>query len=151
MRLGPYIAVFVLTGTIAVVIKVLGEHAESRLAGIVAMVPMKILIAWVLLDRAGGSEAVRQGTEGMAIGLLAFAVLLGTAWWASGRYALGGVMATSLTAWVLTVVALGHLTTRHSGDEADADGPAKTQPGADSPAAPSDQSSPPPNSADGER
>ena len=116
MRLTPYITVFVATGTIAVVIKLLGEHAESRLAGIVAMVPMKILIAWVLLDRAGGSTAVREGTEGMAIGLMAFAVLLATAWWASGRYALGGVMATSLTAWALTVAALGHVTARSSKD-----------------------------------
>ena len=38
MRLTLYITVFVATGTIAVVIKLLGEHAESRLAGIVAMV-----------------------------------------------------------------------------------------------------------------
>ena len=52
----------------------------------------------------------------MAIGLMAFAVLLATAWWASGRYALGGVMATSLTAWALTVAALGHVTARSSKD-----------------------------------
>ena len=131
MRLTPYITVFVVTGTIAVVIKLLGEHAESRLAGIVAMVPMKILIAWVLLDRAGGSTAVREGTEGMAIGLVAFAVLLATAWWASGRYALGGVMATSLTAWALTVAALGHFTARPS-KGADASGPDATAPLTDS-------------------
>ena len=131
MRLTPYITVFVVTGTIAVVIKLLGEHAESRLAGIVAMVPMKILIAWVLLDRAGGSAAVREGTEGMAIGLLAFAVLLATAWWASGRYALGGVMATSLTAWALTVAALGHFMGRPSKD-AGASDPEASAPRADS-------------------
>lgn len=151
MRLGPYIAVFVLTGTIAVVIKLLGEHAESRLAGIVAMVPMKILIAWVLLDRAGGSDAVRQGTEGMAVGLVAFAVLLATAWWAAGRFALGGVMATSLAAWALTVVALGHLTARRSSDEGGAGGRAAAQPGADSPTAPAHRGSPPPDSTGGER
>lgn len=131
MRLTPYITVFVVTGTIAVVIKLLGEHAASRLAGIVAMVPMKILIAWVLLDRAGGSTAVREGTEGMAIGLVAFAALLATAWWASGRYALGGVMATSLTAWALTVAALGHFTARPP-KSADASGPDTTAPLADS-------------------
>lgn len=130
MRLTPYITVFVVTGTIAVVIKLLGEHAESRLAGIVAMVPMKILIAWVLLDRAGGSAAVREGTEGMAIGLVAFAALLATAWWASGRYALGGVMATSLTAWAVTVAALGHVTARSSKD-AGADAPESTAPSTD--------------------
>ncbi|MEE2940799.1 MAG: GlpM family protein [Planctomycetota bacterium] len=130
MRLAPYLTVFVVTGTIAVVIKLLGEHAESRLAGIVAMVPMKILIAWVLLDRAGGSAAVREGTEGMAIGLVAFAALLATAWWASGRYALGGVMATSLTVWALTVAALGHATARPS-EDAGATGPGATAPPAE--------------------
>ena len=131
MRLTPYLTVFVVTGTIAVVIKLLGEHAESRLAGIVAMVPMKILIAWILLDRAGGSAAVREGTEGMAIGLVAFAVLIATAWWASGRYALGGVMATSLTAWALTVATLGHITARSS-EDAGAAGPEATASPADS-------------------
>lgn len=109
-KLLPYVLVFVITGSIAVAIKLLGEHAESRLAGIVAMVPIKILIAWVLLHQAGGSAAVREGTEGMAIGFAAMAALLGAAWWASGRFALTGVLLCALTAWTLVVVGLSHAT-----------------------------------------
>lgn len=130
-RLLPYALVFVITGSIAVAIKVLGEHAESRVAGIVAMVPIKILIAWVLLAGDGGGAAVRQGTEGMFVGLAAMVALLGTAWWAAGRFGIAGVLALSLVAWAAVVVALGRWTGAAGPRTADATAPGEDGIGGD--------------------
>lgn len=85
-RTASYALLFLITGSTAVVIRWLGENSKSRLAGLVATVPVKILIAWFILNSTGGTGAVRDSIPGMAIGLTAMAVLLGAAWFASARF-----------------------------------------------------------------
>lgn len=84
--MNSYLLVFVTTGLIAVAIKYVGDHAGSRLAGLVAMVPLKIVIAWALLGSSGGPEAIRAAIPGMATGLIALVVLLTATWFLAARF-----------------------------------------------------------------
>lgn len=66
-----YGIVFVGAGLIAVAIKAASELDQNRLAGIISMVPMKIVVAWAIVGAASGSRGIAQSTNGMFLGLIA--------------------------------------------------------------------------------
>lgn len=71
-----YVAIFLGTGLVAVAIKALGDLGEGRLAGIVAMLPVKILTAWVILGLGLGAAGIKDSVTGMLFGLLAIGGML---------------------------------------------------------------------------
>ena len=75
-RTFQYLAVFVSAGLLAVLIRYASELGENRVAGIIAMVPMKILIAWFIVGRAGGPVAIVQSTTGMFLGMIALCLCI---------------------------------------------------------------------------
>lgn len=105
-RWAQYAVVFFGAGGIAVAIKYASELGENRVAGVVSMVPMKILIAWAIVGAAGGSVAIRESTTGMFGGLLALVVCIGAVRLAAGQLSPVGLILLALGAWGATVAAL---------------------------------------------
>lgn len=105
-----YVTLFLTTGTLAVLFKVLGERSESQLAGLVATAPLKIMIAWWVLGSVGGAAALRDSIPGMAIGLTAMVLLLAAGWLLSPRLGVAWTMAAGFAVWFGASLAL-HLAT----------------------------------------
>ena len=74
-RVFQYAVVFLGTGLVAVAVKALGDANESRLAGVVAMLPIKILATWLILGGVMGSRGIHDSTSGMLAGLVAIVCL----------------------------------------------------------------------------
>jgi len=105
-----YVTLFLTTGALAVLFKLLGERSESRLAGLVATAPLKILIAWWVLGSVGGAAALRGSIPGMAIGLTAIVLLLVTGWVVSARVGVAWTIAAGSLVWLGASLAM-HLAT----------------------------------------
>lgn len=100
-----YAVIFVGTGLVAVVIKALGDLGEGRLAGIVAMLPVKILAAWVILGVGLGSAAIRDSVVGMFVGLIAIAGMLAAGWLAAGRLGPLPSIIIGVAVWLVLILA----------------------------------------------
>jgi uncharacterized membrane protein (GlpM family) len=105
-RWAQYAVVFLGAGGIAVAIKYASELGENRVAGVVSMVPMKILIAWAIVGAAGGSVAIQQSTTGMFGGLVALVVCIGAVRFAAPYVSPVGLILLALGAWGATVAVL---------------------------------------------
>lgn len=101
-----YVLLFLTTGTLAVLIRWFGEHSEARLAGLIAMVPLKIVIAWWILGSVGGTAAVRESIPGMAVGLVAVGAYMGAGWLVAGRVGVEATILTGLAAWMSVALLL---------------------------------------------
>lgn len=113
-----YVTLFLTTGTLAVLFKLLGERSESRLAGLVATAPLKIMIAWWVLGSIGGAAALRDSIPGMAIGMSAMVLLLATGWVLAPRVGVHWTMAAGFLVWFGASLAL-HLATSSEAGAAD--------------------------------
>jgi uncharacterized membrane protein (GlpM family) len=113
-RWAQYAVVFLGAGGIAVAIKYASELGEHRVAGVVAMVPMKILIAWAIVGAAGGSVAIQQSTTGMFGGLVALVVCIGAVRFAAPHCSPVGLIFLALGAWGATVALLEWIARRGS-------------------------------------
>ncbi len=105
-RPAQYAVVFVLSGLVAVVIKMATELEESRVAGLVSMVPMKILIAWTIIGAAAGSRGIADSTSGMFMGLMALLVAIGAVRLLSDALAPTALILSGLGAWFVAAIAL---------------------------------------------
>lgn len=101
-----YAILFVTTGSLAVAFKVLGERSDSALAGLVAMVPLKIVVAWWVLSSVGGADALRASIPGMGKGLVAILAYLATGWLLADRTSPAVTIGAALLAWFTVAFAL---------------------------------------------
>ena len=101
-----YIFLFVVTGSLAVTFKILGERSESFLAGLVAMVPLKVVIAWWVLSSAGGASALRDSIPGMAAGLVGILAYLATGWILAPRIDPRATIAAAVAVWLAVAYSL---------------------------------------------
>ncbi|MEL6431391.1 MAG: GlpM family protein [Planctomycetota bacterium] len=101
-----YVILFVSTGSLAVAFKVLGERSDSALAGLVAMVPLKIVVAWWVLSSVGGADALRASIPGMAKGLVAIVAYLATGWLLAHRASPAVTIGAATLAWTAVAYAL---------------------------------------------
>ena len=99
-----YFLVFVITGLTAVAIKAFGQADKHFWAGVVAMVPVKTVIAFALLYRDSGTQGIQDALPGLWAGALALIVLLASLWWLLQRLPAGPAVALSLVAWVGVVM-----------------------------------------------
>ena len=107
-----YILVFVTTGLFAVAFKYLGDHSASRLAGLVAMMPLKILTAWAIIGSAKGGEGIRETIGGMVVGLVAMVVLLAIGWLVAPRIGTLWTVTGGAALWLATALAVNALIAR---------------------------------------
>ena len=105
-RPAQYAVVFVGAGTLAVLIKAASELDQNRLAGLISMVPMKILIAWTIIGAATGSRGIAESTTGMLLGLGALLVTLVAVRAAASHLAPGSLILLSLGVWLVCAVAI---------------------------------------------
>ena len=105
-RPAQYAIIFVLSGTVAVVIKMASELEESRVAGLVAMVPMKILIAWTIIGAAAGSRGIASSTSGMFMGLAALLIAIASVRWLSAHLAPTPLICSGLGVWCFAAATL---------------------------------------------
>lgn len=111
-----YFVIFVSAGAAAVAIKFLGDASATRAAGFVAMLPVKIVTAWVILGASGGTVAIRDSVPGMLIGLAALAALLCTAWLASERLGVASTILLATSVWLGVAGAVHGILQRNASD-----------------------------------
>lgn len=105
-RPAQYAVIFVLSGAVAVSIKIASELEGSRVAGLVATVPMKILIAWTIIGAAAGSRGIASSTSGMFMGLAALLIAIAAVRWLSVFLAPTPLIASGLGVWCVAALAL---------------------------------------------
>lgn len=103
-RTVQYAVVFVGAGTIAVGIKATSELGQTRVAGLVAMVPMKIIIAWLIVGAAAGSRGIADSTNGMLMGLGAILVSFLAVKFGAAYLSPGPLICLGLAAWFATAL-----------------------------------------------
>ncbi|MFG0320677.1 MAG: hypothetical protein ACF8XB_25615 [Planctomycetota bacterium JB042] len=69
-KFGEYAFVFLVTGLSAVAIKALGELNQSKIAGVLSMIPVRSIAGLFILANVAGAAGVRSGLGGIAIGLV---------------------------------------------------------------------------------
>ena len=99
-RPAQYAIIFVFAGTVSVLVKMASELEESRVAGLVAMMPMKLLIAWGIIGAAAGSRGIADSTSGMFMGLAALLVAIGAVRLLSTHLQPGALILSGLTVWL---------------------------------------------------
>ena len=105
-RTFQYTLVFVGAGLLAVLIRYASEVGQNRVAGIIAMVPMKILIAWFIVGRAGGSAAIVQSTTGMFLGMIALCLCILAVRLLAPVVGFGWTIPLALTTWLAAVLVI---------------------------------------------
>ncbi|MCA9752710.1 MAG: hypothetical protein KC591_11000 [Gemmatimonadetes bacterium] len=105
-RAFQYGLVFVGTGTVALAVKILGDASQSRLAGVVAMLPIKILATFLIVGSLLGSRGLQDATSGMLAGLLSIAALIVSVRVASARWGAGASVAVGMAVWLVVLLAV---------------------------------------------
>ncbi|MEO0652890.1 MAG: hypothetical protein AAFZ65_19605 [Planctomycetota bacterium] len=105
-RAVQYGIVFVGAGTLSVLIKAASELDQNRLAGLISMVPMKILIAWAIVGAAAGAKGIAESTTGMFFGLGALLITIAAVRLASASLSPGALIGLSLAVWLVCAVAI---------------------------------------------
>ncbi len=105
-RPAQYAVVFLGAGTIAIAIKAASELDQNRLAGIISMVPMKIVIAWAIVGAASGSRGIAQSTNGMFLGLIALVAAMLFVRVMAERFSAPALIVMSLGVWLTTATAI---------------------------------------------
>ena len=103
-RAFQYAVVFLGTGLVAVAVKALGDASQSRLAGVVAMLPIKILATWLILGGVLGSRGIHDSTTGMLAGLVAIVTIILATRFASLRLGPAAAVAVGVVAWAGALV-----------------------------------------------
>jgi uncharacterized membrane protein (GlpM family) len=103
-QLFDYLLVFTITGLSAVAIKYLGGVDRSFWAGIVAMIPIKTLIAFVILNSQAGPGGIRAAMPGMWAGAIALVLMLTTMAWTLERFQPATAITLSMTVWIAAVM-----------------------------------------------
>ncbi len=111
-RPAQYAIIFVLSGAVAVGIKLAGEMEENRLAGLIATVPMKLIIAWLIVGAAAGSQGIADSTTGMLLGVAALLVAIAVVRGLGAQLAPLPLIASGLAAWLITALTLEWVTRR---------------------------------------
>lgn len=109
-----YVFVFVATGLVAVLVKVLGDYSSARLAGMVSTLPVKIVAAWLILGGPLGSEGIRQSTTGMFVGIFAIGCMLASVRVTPAAVQPPFLVAIGISVWCLAIVILALLLGRGS-------------------------------------
>ena len=104
-----YVLLFVITGLTAVAVKWLGSLDRFYASGLVAMVPVKTLIAFAILYRQAGGEGIREALPGAWAGALALLALLGSTWWLLRHVHPVLTIVVSAAVWVAAVLLLRSL------------------------------------------
>ena len=97
--------VFTITGLSAVAIKYLGHLDRSFWAGIVAMIPVKTLVAFAILYGQSGSAGIRAAMPGLWAGAFALVLMLASMAWALHHLRPGVAIALSMAVWIAAVFA----------------------------------------------
>lgn len=105
-RPAQYAAIFLFAGSVAVFIKMASEMEGSRVAGLVAMMPMKLLIAWAIIGAAAGSPGIADSTSGMFMGLAALFIAIGAVRYLSAHLQPGALILSGLGVWLGTALLL---------------------------------------------
>ena len=105
-RAVQYVLVFAGAGLLAVLIRFASELGEHRVAGIVAMVPMKILIAWYIVGRADGTAAIVQSTTGMFLGMIALCLCILAVRLLAPTVGFGWTIPLALAVWLVAVLTI---------------------------------------------
>lgn len=105
-RPAQYAVIFVLSGLVAVLVKLAADMEENRIAGLVATMPTKILIAWTIVGAAAGSRGIAQSTSGMFMGLAALLAAILAVRVLSAHLAPTALIASGLGVWLATATLL---------------------------------------------
>lgn len=105
-RPAQYAVVFVFAGTVAVLIKIASEAGESRVAGLISMMPMKLLIAWAIIGAAAGSRGIADSTSGMFMGLAALLIAIGAVRILSRSLEPGALILSGVGVWLTAALVL---------------------------------------------
>ena len=101
-----YALIFLLSGAVAVLIKLAGEMEENRLAGLIATAPIKLVIAWTIVGAAAGSQGIADSTTGMFLGVTALLIAITIVRSLSAHLDPAPLIASGLAAWFIAALAL---------------------------------------------
>ncbi|MEM9291790.1 MAG: hypothetical protein AAGD01_08925 [Acidobacteriota bacterium] len=99
-----YLLLFVVTGSTAVGVKALANVERFYWTGIIAMLPVKTTVAFLILYREAGARGIQAAMPGMWAGTAALVVLLGSLVWMLRRLHPVAAIALSLVLWTIAVL-----------------------------------------------
>lgn len=105
-KLGEYAFVFFLTGLSAVAIKALGEVNQSKIAGVLSMIPVRSIAGLFILANVAGAAGVRSGLGGIAIGLIGLAAMTLAVHLSVDRTAPATAILAGFAAWLVVSAGL---------------------------------------------
>ncbi len=103
---GQYALVFVGGGALALVVRAAADLGGNRIAGLAAMMPIKIVVAWSVVGATAGSLGITQSTSGMLVGLAALLLMLVTVRWVGDALGPAALIGLAVSVWLAASIGL---------------------------------------------